>query len=376
VSGARTDDHRAARLALAALPQVGPHRLDALLAHGGSPVGAWQAVLDGRLAGVDLRRSGSRRDDLVTELVAAARTIDPDALLGRHLDAGIQMLVPDDAAWPFGQDPEPPIALFARGDLGLLDRRAVAVVGTRRCTAAGLAVARSLGAGLGAAGVPVVSGLALGIDGAAHRGALEVDGPAIGVVGSGLDVVYPRRNRWLWDQVATRGLLVSEAPLGVVPERWRFPARNRLIAALAAAVVVVESPAHGGSMSTVEAALERQVEVLAVPGPVLGPQSAGTNRLLAEGAGIARDAADVLAAIGGPPSGPIGTPSVEDAGPAGLDDPLLRIVAGALAPVPTGVEAIAEAARVELTVAMTALARLEVAGVARRVPGGYEQVVR
>jgi DNA processing protein len=171
-------------------------------------------------------------------------------------------------------------------------------VGTRRCTGAGAGIARELGRELAAQGIGVVSGLALGIDGAAHRGALDGGGPAIGVVGSGLDVVYPSRHRELWSQVAERGLLLSEAPLGTRPAGWRFPSRNRVIAALADVLVVVESHAAGGSMHTVREAVDRGITVLVVPGSVRSPASAGTNQLLAEGAAPARDTTDVLVALG------------------------------------------------------------------------------
>ena len=156
-----------------------------------------------------------------------------------------------------------------------------------------------LGAGLADAGVTVVSGLALGIDGAAHRGALAAQGaPVVGVVGSGLDVVYPRGNRDLWDAVKASGTLLTEAPLGAEPEGWRFPARNRLLAALADVVVVVESKRAGGSMHTVEEAIRRGVTVMAVPGSVRNPAAAGTNLLLSEGCPPACSTDDVLVALG------------------------------------------------------------------------------
>ena len=371
------DDERAAVVALLSLPGMGPARIDAVLAHAGSPTAAWDAVRRGRLDGVDLR-STTTRPALIDGWRARAATIHPDDLLRAHHDAGVQVLVPADPAWPVGlvDDPEPPVALFARGDLALLARRGVAVVGARRCTAAGAHIARQLGAGLADAGVAVVSGLALGIDGAAHRGALEAGGPPVGVVGSGLDVVYPPRHRALWEQVAVAGVLVGEAPLGARPERWRFPARNRLIAALSLAVVVVESRVHGGSMSTVAEAQARQIEVLAVPGSVLSEQSAGTNRLLSEGAAVARDADDVLATIGASlplrrPSGP-SSPGERGGEVGGATGPVGRV----LSPAAASLEQLASAAGVSIAEAMTELARLEVAGVARRVPGGYEQVLR
>jgi DNA processing protein len=206
----------------------------------------------------------------------------------------------DDPAYPerLRSDLEPPALLFARGRLPLVEATAVAIVGTRRCTGSGAGVARELGRELTEAGIAIVSGLALGIDGAAHRGVLDAGGAPVGVVGSGLDVVYPSRHRDLWARVAADGVLLGEAPLGVRPAAWRFPARNRMIAALADVVVVVESHAAGGSMHTVHEAIERSRTVMAVPGSVRSPSAAGTNQLLAEGCPPVRDATDVLVALG------------------------------------------------------------------------------
>ena len=268
-------------VALSSLPGMGPVRM--------------RAILDGR--SVEQAWELARRDERWSR---AAACIDVDALWQAHVDADVDVLAPGDAAWPdvFHDDPEPPALLFARGDLTALDGPRVAITGTRRCTYTGRDLARELGRDLADAGVRVVSGLAAGIDGAAHGGALQGSAPPVGVVGTGLDVVYPRWHGELWHAVATRGLLLSEYPLGVGPERWRFPARNRLIAALADVVVVIESHASGGSMHTVDSALERDRTVMAMPGSVRSPASAGTNALLAAGAPPARDAGDVLVALG------------------------------------------------------------------------------
>jgi DNA processing protein len=198
------------------------------------------------------------------------------------------------------EDLEPPPVLFVRGDLGALDRRRVTVVGTRHATALGRTVATDLGAHLATAGVAVVSGLASGIDAAAHRGAVAVDGAApIAVVGSGPDHPYPMANAGLWSQVIERGVLLSEAPPGAAAEPWRFPERNKILAALGELTVVVESRRRGGSMITVDEAIARGRTVLAIPGSVRSPASEGPNHLLVEGgAGPARDGADVLSALG------------------------------------------------------------------------------
>src|SRR5699024_3097732 len=206
-------------VALLALPGMGPARYEILVAHAGDPVAAWALAGGGVPDHLGLR-SVVRRAELVGAWRSRARTWDPAELLEQHRAAGIAVLLPGDPAWPAAlvHDPASPAALFVQGDVGLLGARAVAVVGTRRCTAAGARVARQLGAGLADAGVVVVSGLAVGIDGAAHRGALEAGGAPLGVVGSGLDHVYPPRNRDLWAQVAGSGALVSETPLGRAPE--------------------------------------------------------------------------------------------------------------------------------------------------------------
>ncbi len=195
-------------------------------------------------------------------------------------------------------DPDPPAQLYVRGDAAVLEARRVAIVGTRRCTAYGRNFARRLGAELAEAGVAVVSGLAIGIDGAAHEGVLDAGGKPIGVVATGLDVVYPRRHAGLWDRVACNGLLLTEEKPGTTPTQWGFPKRNRIIAALAEIVIVVESSPKGGSMHTVDAALARGIDVMAVPGPVGSPTSEGTNRLLVDGMPPVVSAEDVVMALG------------------------------------------------------------------------------
>ena len=205
------------------------------------------------------------------------------------------------------RDQAAPAALFWRGDIGVIDRcRRVALVGTRRATEYGRGAAHDFGRCLASHGVAVVSGLALGIDAAAHRGALAAKSSAstqlaaspIGVVASGLDVVYPRLNSRLWSDVAERGVLVSESPPGTEPDRFRFPLRNRIIAALAEVLVVVESRATGGSMLTVNEALRRDVPVMSVPGATRSLASEGTNLLLRDGALVAASPDDVLTVLG------------------------------------------------------------------------------
>ena len=280
--------------ALTSLGGMGPARLERLLARWPAEE-AWQVLAAGRVAEVvEAARVGDR---LVQRWVRDAARADPALIHRRHTDAAVTVTRRGAPGYParLAQDAEPPAVLFSQGAPELLERPTVTIVGTRRCTRYGADVAFDLGRAAAAHGVTVVSGLAVGIDAAAHAGALAADeAPPVGVVGSGLDRIYPRENAVLWKMVAQRGLLLSEAPLGAAPERWRFPARNRIMAALADVCVIVESHAEGGAMGTATEAARRGRAVAAVPGPVRSPASAGSNRLIAEGCGVICDTDDLL----------------------------------------------------------------------------------
>ncbi|MEZ5262809.1 MAG: DNA-processing protein DprA [Acidimicrobiales bacterium] len=293
--------------ALVSLPGLGPRRLGQLLAACPDPVELWQLLAGPGAPAPALRSAalGPKTAELLRQWAVAGRGVDPALLGDAHRRAGVRLLRRGGPGYParLADDLHSPLVLFSTGDLSILDGPTVAIVGTRRATPYGLNLARRWAAELTEAGVAVVSGLARGIDAAAHDGALraleaEPASPVpIGVVGTGLDVVYPRSSRLLWRAVAQRGLLLSEAPLGTQAERWRFPARNRIIAGLADAVLVVESHERGGALSTAEEALDRNRPVLAVPGSVHAEASAGTNRLIQEGSGLARSVLDVLEAL-------------------------------------------------------------------------------
>ena len=243
-----------------------------------------------------------RREGSSTVGARASARIDPARALANATEQGIAVHLLGEPGYPveLSGDHEAPSVCFVLGDASKLSSPVrVAVIGTRSATAPGLAMAKRLGHDLAEAGVSVVSGLARGIDGAAHLGALHANGaPPIGVVGSGLDVPYPKVNAGLWSAVAAQGVLLSEAPPGAPPSAWRFPARNRMIAALADVVVVIESRAAGGSMLTVREAAARGRQVMAVPGSVASPASEGTNQLIYDGCCPVRDALDVLIALG------------------------------------------------------------------------------
>lgn len=290
-------------IALAALPGVGPSRLRWLLTQG-EPEAVWRRVCSGSLKKVVNDESLRIPPAFFEQCSVAAKSMDPVAFWNAHIEAGIGVMTRWSASFPaeLADDDDAPVVLFWLGDIDRLAGTRVAIVGTRRATRYGIDVANEFACELSVAGVSVVSGLALGIDGAAHAGALAVDGaPPIAVVGSGLDRIYPRAHRALWRAVAERGVVLSEYPLGTQAVAWQFPARNRIIAALSDAVVVVESQSTGGALGTAVEAARRGRTVLAVPGPVTAPSSAGTNQLLFDGCSPARDVDDVLLALGREP---------------------------------------------------------------------------
>jgi DNA processing protein len=230
------------------------------------------------------------------------RRFDERAYLERLAAAGHRFLPRSAGGFPplLRAIHDPPAGLFLRGEgePELLWRSAVAVVGARACSGYGGSVARSLGRELAAAGLVVVSGLARGIDAEAHRGALEAEGTTVAVLGCGIDRDYPAAHAELARRVASSGLIVSEYAPGVEPAPWRFPARNRIVAGLCAATVVVEARERSGALITADLALEEGREVFAVPGEITSSLSAGTNALLKLGAVPLTAAADVLASFG------------------------------------------------------------------------------
>ncbi|MBX6365460.1 MAG: DNA-protecting protein DprA, partial [Gemmatimonadetes bacterium] len=304
------EDELVALLHLRLLPGLSDRRLQALLAEHGSA----RAVLKlpATRLGAD---TASARDWMpVRERLRRAR-----ALIDR-LD--LRPLVPGYRGYPKALLDlyDPPALVFARGRLELLDRPGVAMVGSRRHTAYGASAAATLARGLGAAGVVVISGLARGIDTAAHEAALASG--TIAVLGCGIDVVYPRQNAWLQERIGVEGLLLSEFPLGAPALPYHFPQRNRIIAALAKAVVVVEASDRSGSLITVEHALDLNRDVFAVPGPIGRETSAGTNRLLEDGAAWATSAEAILRALGLAGAPPAVSAAASGAPPPAPPDPL------------------------------------------------------
>lgn len=286
--------------ALAGFDRMTTNRLAALLAH--RPPEQAFAIASGESTPPEpFATLFAREPDLAWSWKRAAARRPPEEVWQQCITAGVEVVVPGDAGYPAAllDDPRRPAALFVRGDLGVLDARRVGIVGTRNATQRGRETAARFGYELAAEGVVVVSGLAKGIDGAAHRGALAVEAAhPVAVVGTGPDRPYPAQHAQLWEAVATNGALISEWPPGTAPDAFRFPLRNRILAALVEVLVVVESRERGGSLITAREAAERGVEVFAVPGSLQSRAALGTNKLLCDGAAPATETADLLMALG------------------------------------------------------------------------------
>lgn len=318
----QAEDRIAATL-LASLPSMTPRRLAALVrlrrpSDIVAAIESWSSApstptnpVDALLASHATRESTRSLGEVWKDaLVSQRRSKSRGESNTGEGEPSFDVCVLGDSQYPrqLALDPEAPGVLFVRGDLSCLDRPRVGIIGTRHATAHGRSCARRFGEVLSGHGVAVVSGLARGIDVSAHRGVLQcIDasphsldavGRPIGVVASGLDVVYPPEHGDVWADVGHRGVLLTESPPGTEPQAFRFPLRNRIIAALCDVLVVVESKITGGSMITVRAALERHVTVMAVPGSTSTRASEGTNLLIRDGASIAVEPEDVLAVLG------------------------------------------------------------------------------
>jgi DNA processing protein len=342
-------------IALSLLPDVGPATLRNLLDADPPPV-AWEKHLEA--------------DSSVRGVV--------EKHWRRHCDLGISVLLRDHALYPdrLRESLSPPAMLFCRGDPRVLaDKPTAALIGTRAPTRYGIGVAAQLGADLSASGVSVVSGLALGIDGAAHEGACGAGAPPIGVVAGGVEAPYPRRHTRLWERVVQEGVIVSESPAGAKTEKWRFPVRNSLLAALSDVVVVVESRHGGGSRHTVNAALANGIDVGAVPGSIRSATSEGTNAMLAEGAFVVAGVTDILLALSraGADVAIPGERKRKQVVTGPLPDGE-RELYESLSPDPASLDELARITGLEFAELCGGLERLAQAGLARDVGGWWERV--
>ncbi len=293
-------DRTLAWVGLNLLPSLTPRRRDLLVRRCGGPVEGWQC-LEGPLPD-DLQEA------IGAKVLSEYRSADPERELDLARRRGARVITVDDADYPppLRAIPAAPPVLYVLGSWEPADVRAVAVVGTRRCTSYGRLVARKLGAELAARGVTVVSGLAPGIDAAAHDGALTA-GRTVAVLGTGLGNPYPAGSEGRIEGIASRGAVISEFPWTTRGSQWTFPRRNRIIAGLSQLVVVVEAPERSGALITVDYALAQGKDVLAVPGPITSEASMGSNRLIQDGARPVLCAGDILSELG-MPSLPLASP--------------------------------------------------------------------
>jgi DNA processing protein len=334
-----------------------PRSLHALVWATGSASGALERIRRGA--------AGSSNDR------AFLATADPDRIRQRIADVGARFAAPGAADyWPaLLRLEDPPVGVFVRGrPLDPGDER-VAIVGSRRPTPTGKEVAADIARGLAAVGLITVSGGAFGIDAAAHRGALEAGGLTVAVLGSGIDVPHPRGNRTLFADIESSGSIVGEYPPGVPAEAFRFPARNRLIAALSRGVVVVEGATKSGTRITAEHAMELGLDVFAVPGSVTNPLAETPLELIREGATLIRGAPDLLGDLGVDVAraGPAPAP----AGLSGSERQVFGLLIGPMLPA-----AVAKAAGMTQADALSALIGLELRGLVRGGGGRFERVFR
>ncbi|QTC92501.1 DNA-processing protein DprA [Brevundimonas goettingensis] len=352
-----SDAERFARLRLARADRVGPVSFRQLLERFGSAVRALDSLPD------LVRKGGSSG-------YALPPTDRIEAELAAGEKKGARLLVFGDADYPpmlAAVDPPPPL-LWTLGDVALLSKEAVGIVGARIASAGGQRIARGLSQSLGQAGFVVVSGLARGIDAAAHAGSLETG--TVAVLGGGVDDVYPPDNAGLYDQIVERGCVVSESPMGARAQARDFPRRNRIISGLSRGIIVVEAELKSGSLITARLAAEQGRDVFAVPGSPLDPRSKGPNELLRQGAilceGIddVRRAFETLRTLSEPPAD-----AFEDM-PGEVDQALIDRVAALLSPTPTPRDELARACGAPVSHVAAALLELSLAGRATLLPGG------
>ena len=284
--------------ALNCIQLLGPARIELLLNRFGSAKGAWEAS---EKEWADI----TKLVNIIPKLIRKREAIDPDKEWLRLQNLGISVWGLKGPAYPplLGRTSRPPPLLYSYGRWQEDDQMAIAIVGSRRCTFYGQEVALRLGRELAGLGFTIVSGLALGIDTCAHRGALQANGRTVAVLGCGLNIDYPFRNRDLRDRIASSGLVISEFPLDTNPLPRNFPQRNRIISGLSLGTVVVEAPLKSGALITANYALEQNREVFAVPGNIGSPYSVGCHRLIQDGAKLVETVADILEELA---VGPVG----------------------------------------------------------------------
>ena len=358
-----TAEEQRALVALSLVPGVGPGRIRALVSRFGSAAAALSAS---RTALADVPGIGPQTAAAIAGFAGHAAV---EAQIVQSERLGAALVATWDERFPrlLRQIYDPPAFLWVLGDLCETDERAVAVVGTRRATDYGRRVAADLCGALAERGFTVVSGLAYGIDAAAHRAALEAGGRTLAVLGSGLDRIYPGRHTSLGREIAAQGALVSEYPFGTKPDASNFPRRNRIVSGLSLGTVVVEAHETGGALITARLALEQNREVFAVPGPVHSRASEGANRLIQRGhAKLVLTVEDVLEELGGA----AGEASVRAPTPApAVLGEVERVLYEALTTEPVHLDELCETTGLEVSTALVYLLSLEFKGLIRQMAG-------
>ncbi len=356
-------------LRLNLVPGVGPRMRQALLDHFGD---AGEVL---RARSHDLRSVPGIGPKLALAILDGRDNTAPaerELARCRNLDIKFYIRGEDDYPRLLSQIFDPPTFLYCQGRVEPRDELALGIVGSRRCTPYGVRTAEKLAATLALAGVTIVSGLARGIDGAAHRGALKVGGRTLAVLATGLSSIYPPEHAQLARQVAESGALLTEMPLDQKPLAGLFPQRNRIISGLAAGVLIVEASRKSGALHTARHALEQGREVMVVPGPIDSLASEGCHDLLRDGATLIRNADDILAALG-PLTNPVAiTPKEEVHSPRELLlNEIERAVLNLVTLEPQHIDQILRASDLDSSRVLSTLTVLEMKRFLRRLPGGY-----
>jgi DNA processing protein len=357
-------DELHAWLRLLETPGVGRESARQLMSAFGSPQAAIAATTAARREVVGASQAAALADEPEHLAALLAATL---AWLAAGIDEPRAVVTLGDANYPRSllESPDPPLLLYAQGRLELLQADAIAVVGSRNPTPQGLENARAFSSHLSHAGLTVVSGLALGVDGAAHTGALEGAASTVAVVGTGLDIVYPRRHLSLAHRIAREGLIVSEYSIGTPSMAPNFPRRNRIIAGLASGTLVVEAALQSGSLITARLANEAGREVFAIPGSIHSPLARGCHALIRQGAKLVETAQDILEELHRPGSAPPAAPLAGDLLDATDDDPLIA----ALGHDPATLDALVARTSLSAAELSARLFELELEGRVARLPG-------
>lgn len=367
-----TPAEKIARLRLIRSENVGPITYARLMQRFGSALKAISALPD------MARRGGSQKE---LKICSAAEAEDEIAKIEKF---GARLIVAGEAEYPplLGEAEDAPPALTVMGNAALLSRPALGVVGARNASLSGRKIAETFSARVGAAGYVIVSGLARGIDGAAHTASLKSG--TVAVVAGGIDVIYPRENEGLYREIAAAGAIVAESPFGTEPLARHFPRRNRIISGLSLGVLVVEAAEKSGSLITARMALEQNREVFAVPGSPLDPRAGGTNSLLKDGAHVTTSAEDILSVLGSLRLRPLGeppqTPFTHGAGDdsqthAEIPEALRAEILENLSPTPVSIDELVRAVNAPIGYILTILLELELAGRIERQAGNKVNLI-